>query len=321
MLRKKFAITVLLALALLPAFVFLNQTFAQTTDPQKQKAETLLAILEETNTTIISTFKELENKNITSPQAQTKYTQGLVKVNESLRFVAQDNFDEACIEAVLAMQKFEDTLKLLEEASPSDSNPTTTEMVTMLRANIARAVTYIEKLENMTARAKDAGYNTFSIENQIAESRHYLRNAAQKLRVLNLEGATEDLREAEEVLDDLIENVTQLINRVSESNAQRYLQAAEDRVFAAKARISVSATLTPKEKEEALTALDNSETKLDNAKDLIQANNVDDAIQELEEAKKWEEASNTTVNAVSVTPSNSADVVEKLPTTRTLDSN
>jgi hypothetical protein len=320
LLRKKFAITVLLALALLPAFVFLNQTFAQTTDPQKQKAETLLAILEETNTTIVSTFKELENKNITSPEAQTTYTQGLVKVNESLRLVAQDNFDEACTEAVLAMQKFEETLKLLE-ASPSDSNPTTTEMVTMLRANIARAVTYIEKLENMTARAKDAGYNTLSIENQIAESRGYLRNAAQKLRVLNLEGATEDLCEAKEVLDDLIEHVTQLINRVSESNAQRYLQAAEDRVLAAKARISVSATLTPKEKEEALTALDNSETKLDNAKDLIQANNVDDAIQELEEAKKWEESSNTTANAVSVTPSNSADVVEKLPTTRTIDSN
>jgi hypothetical protein len=204
------------------------------------------------------------------------------------------------------MQKFEQTLRLIEAASPSDSTPTTVEAAAILRTNINRAVTYIEKLKTMADKAAAAGYNTLAVEKQLAELEHYLRNATQKLRSLNLEEATQDFATAENLLDDLMEYVGRLTNVVSESNAQRYLQVAKSRVAAAKASVSVSATLTAEAKEDALSALSKSETNLANAEDLIEANNVDDAIAELEEAKRWEETSNTaSVSATSVSPSSS----------------
>jgi len=103
---KKMAVTVLVALALSTTFIVLNQTFAQNTDPQKQKAETLIRIFEENNMTVLSVFSELEEKNITPPDgAQAIYNQGLVYATEAENLLKQENFGEACTKAVEAMQK------------------------------------------------------------------------------------------------------------------------------------------------------------------------------------------------------------------------
>ena len=74
---------------------------------------------------------------------------------------------------------------------------------------------------------------------------------------------------AKTLLDDLMEHVSRLTNLVSKSNVQRVsCRQAENRLSITRADISVSATLTAKEKEDALTALNNSETSLSNARDL-----------------------------------------------------
>lgn len=301
---KKLAITILLALILSTTVGILNQTYAQTTDPQKQKAETLTAILEDTNTKIVSAFNKLDEKNITAPEAQTAYNQGLAQANEATSLVTQEKYSEACNKAVEAMQNFEETLLLLEAALPFDATPiTVAEAAIILRANITRRVEYVERLEKMADKAATAGYNTLVVEKQLEEIKQHLGNATRKLRALNLEGATEELCTAESLLDDLVEYVARLTNLVTESNTERYLQEAEVRVAIAKVNITLSATLTPETKEDALTALNNSEISLANARDLIDNSKVDDAIEELEEAKRWEEESDNTVSAVSVTPS------------------
>lgn len=304
MLIKKMAAIVLLVLALSTTFIVLNQTFAQNTDPQKQKAETLFSIIEQTNMTVLSAFSELEQENITPPDgAQTLYDQGLVHATESQSFLQQKDFSEASDQAVLAMKKFEETLRLLESALPLDAIPSTVETALNLKANITRVVNYVEKLENMTKKASTAGYNTLGFEKKLNEINSYLENATRKLRVLNLDGADSDLVIAKTLLEDLRAHVSRLTNLVSKSNVQKYLAEAENRLSATRADISVSATLTAKEKEDALTALNNSETSLSNARDLIEDSNVDGAIEELEEAKRWEAESTATTSAVAVAPS------------------
>lgn len=307
MLIKKMAVTLLVALALSTTFVVLNQTFAQSNDPQKQKAETLLDILEENNMSVLSAFSELEQKNITPPEgAQSLYDQGLVYATDAQELLEQENFGDASNKAVLAMQQFEEALLLLESVLPLDSTPSTVEAALNLKANITRVAAYVEKLEIMAQKASTAGYNTLGVEKRLTEITSFLHNATQKLQVLDLDGATNDLDSAEALLDELIENVSRLTNLVSESNVQRYLTQAEDRLSVVRADISVSATLTAKEKEDALTALNNSEASLSNARDLIEDSNVDDAIDKLEEAKRWESESTTAISAVAVTPSASS---------------
>jgi len=300
------AVIVLVTLALSTTFIVLNQTFAQNQDPQKQKAETLFSILEQNNMSVLSAFSELEQKSITPPDgAQILYDQGMVHTTESQTFLKQKNFDEASAQAVLAMKKFEEALRLLEPVLPLDATPSTVETALNLKANITRVVNYVERLENMIQRASTAGYNTLGVEKQLNEINSYLENATRKLRVLNLNGAASDIVIAKTLLEDLMDNVSRLTNLVSKSNVQTYLAEAENRLSATRADISVSATLTAKEKEDALTALNNSETSLSNAQDLIEDSNVEDAIEELEEAKRWEAESTATISAVAVAPSSS----------------
>ena len=73
MIIKKVAITVLLALVLSTTFTFLNPTLALTNDPQKQKAETLLSILDNNNMSIMLAFSKLDAQNITVPNAETAF--------------------------------------------------------------------------------------------------------------------------------------------------------------------------------------------------------------------------------------------------------
>ena len=301
---KKVAIIVLLTLVLSMTFTVLNPALALTNGDQKKKAETLLNILDNDNTSIIEAFSKLDAQNITVPNAETKYNEGLEHAEKAFRLMNEENFSEASIEAVEAMQKFEDTLRILEDASPVEPTETevTAEDAISLKANITRAIEHARRLENLTAKAATAGYNTAAIEKTLSEVKQHLENATRKLYTLNLDGATEELLIAKTLLDKLKQPFDKLTNLVKASNTEKYLEEAEIRVSATKANITLSAALTPEIKKDAITALNNSEASLANARDSIENNNVDEAIEELEEAKKWEEESNRAISAVAATP-------------------
>ena len=65
-------------------------------------------------------------------------------------------------------------------------------------------------------------------------------------------------------------------------------------------------------KTRAITALNNSESNLENARDLIEENKVDDAISKLEEAKRWEDESQKYLPALTATPTG-VEAVDKSP--------
>jgi hypothetical protein len=320
---KKVAIIVLLTLVLSMTFMLLNPTLAQTNNNQKQKAETLLNILGNTNMSIVEAFSRFNAQNILVPQtAETTYTEGLAHAEEAVRLMNQENFSEASVEAVKAMQKFEETLKLLEDASPVEPTETeaTAEEAISLKSNITRAIEYTERLENLTAKAATAGYSTTAIENKLSEIRQHVENATRELSAMNLDGATEELRRAKTLLDELKNPFDRLTDLVKASNTEKYLEAAEIRVATTRANITSSAALTSETKEDAIAALNNSEASLADARDSIENNNVDDAIEELEEAKKWEEESNRAVATVAATPTAVAPTTDSLTRAETTKS-
>jgi hypothetical protein len=309
---KKVAIITILTLVLSMTFTVLNPTLALTNEDQKQKAETLLKILDNDNISIALAFSRFDAQNITMPNAETTYNEGLAHAEEAFRLMNEGNFSEASIEAVEAMQKFEETLRILEDASPVEPTETevTAEEAISLKANITRTIEHVERLENLTAKAATAGYNTSAIEKRLSEVKQHLENATRKLYTLNLDGATEELLIAKTLLDELREPFARLTNLVKASNTEKYLEAAEIRVSATKANITSSAALTPEIKEDAITALNNSEKNLATARDFIENNDVDEAIEELEEAKKWEEESNRAIASVAATPTSVAPTTE-----------
>ena len=313
--KKAAMLLVLLTLVLSISFAVLNPTLAQENGIQKQKAETLLTILSNDNRSIVEAFSSLEAQNVSAPAtAQTAYNEGLEHAEEAFRLMNQERFGEASVEAVEAMNKFGETLRILESASPVE--PTETEVaaedIISLNANITRAIEYAERLENLTARAKTNGYNTTAIEWSLSEIKQHLRNATRELAALNLEGATEELLNAKMLLEELKAPFDRLTNLVKTANIEKYLEEAEDRLSATRENITQSTTLTAAAKEDAIAALNNSETSLTNARNSIGQNDVDDAIADLEEAKKWEEESKRALTAANVTP-NSVSPTDESP--------
>ena len=290
--QKRAAVFFLVILILSTTAIFLNQTFATTSSEQNS------------NTTITSAFSRLDSQNLTAPTAQTTYNEGLVHAKEAASLIEEENFSEACTEAVAAMQKFEETLQLLENISPE--SPTDAEIVAeeaiSLKASITRTTEQLQRIENLTTKASEAGYNTTAIQKRIREINTYLETATQQLLNTNLEEATQALSTAKTLLDGLSQAITRLTTLVTESNTEKYLNEAQVRVSEAKQNITLSATLTAEAKQEAITALNNSEASLTNARDLIENDNVDEAIDELNEAKKWEEESTRVISPVASTP-------------------
>lgn len=314
--KKKAATIVLVSLVLSMTFMVLNPTSAQTNDSQKQKAETLLTILGNDNTTIVEAFSNFDAQNISVPTtAQTAYNEALTHAEEAFRLMNEKKFEEASIEAVETMKKFEETLRIMESASPMEQTETevTAEDVISLKANITRATEYAERLENLTARAKTRGYNTAAIERKLSEIKQHLRNATRELHALNVSGATEELVNAKTVLAELQAPFDRLTDLVKSSNIKKYLEAAEGRVSETKENITQSTTLTAAAKEDAIVALNNSESSLADARASIRNNNVDAAIKDLEEAKEWEEKSKRAITAVTATP-NSVSATDKSST-------
>jgi hypothetical protein len=323
---KNFAFTVLLALVLSTTFTFLNPTSAQTSDAQEQKAQKLLTILENNNMSITQALSRLDSQNVTANEAKTVYNEGLAHASQATNLLNEEKFSEACNEAVVAMQLFEETLRLIENASPVE--PTEAEIVAeeaiILKANITRAMEHVERLEKLTQRAARAGYDTEAIDKKILAVKRYLEDIRVELSSGNLQYTVEQLHIVKKLLDDLNGYVDRLTANVTASNTEKYLNAAEVRVSEAKQNITLSATLTAASKEAAIAALNQSELSLSNARDKIDQDNMDEAIDELEEAKKWEEESTRaitadSVNSTSVTPTNEKDAPTKDSATTTND--
>jgi hypothetical protein len=291
---KKVATVMLLTLILAMVLVYLNPTLAQSNQEQKQKAETLINILGPVNASITEAKDRLASQKIPVPQAaETEYNEGVAHAEEAANLLNTEHYAAASAEAVEAMQKFKDTLLILQEASPTEPTETeaTAEGVINLKANITRAYEYIERVENLTAKARTAGYNTTDIDDKVLLVKEHLENATDELDALNLNGATQQLQDAKNVLEELKEFYIRLVNRVKLVNTQRYLEEIAKRVNETKTNIANTATLPTQNRTDALSALDNSESSLEKAGDSIENGNVDDAIDELEEAKKWEDES------------------------------
>ena len=299
--QKKAAIIVLLTLVFSTTFVVFNPTMGQANSSQKLKAQTLFSILSYDNTTIIQAFSNLDAQNLTVPQtAQTAYNEAVAHAEQAFSLMNQENFSEASVKAVEAMKKYEETLRILESEAPTEQTEAevTAEEVIRLKSYINRAAEYAERLQNMTNLAKARGYNTAQVERKLSEVKQHLQNATSELRALNLDGATEELLSAKTLLEELKQLFGRLTHLVKTANIEKYLEDAEVRVYATKANITKSTNLTAAAKDDAIAALNNSAASLADARASIGQNNVDDAIEDLKDAKKWEEESKRALVAV-----------------------
>ena len=301
--RIKLSIITLIVVFLVTIPIFLTPSSAQIAEQQKQKAETLLSILETNNKTISSELIKLDDQNISLGIMEDTFQLGLIQLREAQNLFNLEMYNESCNVAILALQNYETVLKEIENALSTEPTPTEifANQIILIKANITRTYDFVLRLENLTNKIKIFGYKTDSIDRELLKIKGILKNATQNLRSLDIETAKENLITAKILLQNLNESISRLKNLVNEANTLTYLEDSETRISEIKTDINLSPSLTPEIKEEAITALNNSETNLENARELIEVKQVDDAIQKLEEAKKWEEESKRIIASVNET--------------------
>ena len=168
---------------------------AQTSDIQRQKALTLISILINNNSTITSTLHNLDSESIQFSEAETVYNEGLFYFIQATNLFNEEKFSEACTEAVVAMQKFKETLQLIENSGTIESVESVilAQEIINLKANISRTVEHVARLENLTQKAAKAGFDIVALDKKILEVKQYLKNVLGELCNSNLKGATEQL--------------------------------------------------------------------------------------------------------------------------------
>jgi hypothetical protein len=283
---NKITVPTLILLTLL-AFISTSVLAAtqQATTP-KEKADALLSLLKNANSTVTDVFQQLEVENIEVPQTSlNEYNQAVALAEEAANLYEAGNYLEASGKIVQALQRLKETLRIIYENTnlkPSETD-VTLERAASLNSSINRCQDQLQQIEQLVQVAATAGLNTSSLETAIATAKSLLFNASSELEQRNFEAATNNVTEAK----NLIERMTLMLNdwavELKTPRLESYINQTETRLTALRAEAtSVSNSAS-------LTALNQAETSLNLAKDYLEKQLFNQTVTELVNAKESEE--------------------------------
>ena len=297
---KRFGIIVLFPLILL-APSFLNATNARN-DEKARNAKALLDIVEATSAGVKETFDELESAGILVPDdAAELYREGFEITEEASGLMGLGDDSGASSAAVEALQRFKSALQIVYRILPKtpDEAEVIAERIISLKVTVNRIYEYVRRLEQLTARAQDAGHNCTTLKKLIYEAEIRLEKAYEKLDGLDIEGASRELASSKALLNQSLVLYRRLSSNVKLAKAEVFLTEAEARFAVLRANITAASLRLPEEEKNAtLVALNKAVYRLQNARVFMEATRVDETIEELVEYKERVEESLKYVQAV-----------------------
>lgn len=300
---KRLVMLVCIILALSVPLAYLNMTWAQVNRDEDLVAETLLSILDEVDDRVLEAFKQLGTIGISVPEeARTSYQYGMVLANDAIILFKDGNSGEASKKATEALQEFKEALMVAQEALQEEPSGTeiTAEKSLILRDSIRRIWEHTRRLENMAKLVTAEGYNSTILDAMIKETKRILEEATNKLEAEDLDGTANDLDMAKVLVLQSEEQLRRLTEDMKTDRIQAYMTETEKRISDLKEEVdSLSNQLPTQIKDASLTALNEAEDSIQNAKDLLEKEMINESIDELTEAKeKEEEAINLISSAV-----------------------
>lgn len=280
---KRLGILVLFPLILL-APSFLNATNAQN-DEKARNAKALLDIVEEADAGVKETLDKLESAGILVPDDAAKlYREGSESAEEASNLMASRDYTGASSAAVEALQRFKSALRIVYEILPKtpDEVEVIAERIISLKVTVSRTYEYVKRLEQLTARAQDAGHDCATLKKLIYEAEIRLEKAYEKLDGLDIEGASRELASSRSLLNQSLVLYRRLRSSVKLAKAEVFLTETEARFTVLKTNITAASLRLPEEEKNAtLVALNKALYRLQNAKVLMEATQVDETIEEL----------------------------------------
>lgn len=159
------------------------------------------------------------------------------------------------------------------------------ERAVRLRTAIDRAYAFLDRINATADRLEDEGYDVEEIRLNLDEANETLIEAVVLLDLFDIEGATEKVATAREILDMTMDLLHSMAKKVKEVKAERFLEYMERRIISMNEKIyrlrnGVAAGAVVS----ATAMLQNTKRKLQSIRTQLVAGDVVDAIEELDDA-------------------------------------
>jgi hypothetical protein len=185
-----------------------------------------------------------------------------------------------------------------------------------LQSAIDRAQAQLQRLENLTSLAASTGYNTTTLEVNIETIKALLTNASRNLNQQNFEAASNNIEEANTLIENLLSHVNTFAATLKIQRLNAYVAQTEARLAALRTEATTAQNAA------SLTALNNADADLANAKEYLEKQQINETLNALASSKASEEKAAAYLNppaAVSDTPSPSkSPTTSNAPTTDSL---
>lgn len=282
-----------LGLVLSAALVPSSNVVGESLVTPQTRTGALLAIVEQANATVAEIFSDLRTRGLLIPPAALDlYDDGRGAAAEAFRLYDLGRYEEARSTAVEALQKFKAALDVAytEVQDPATQIPSATELVRRLNHSITRGFQHLKAVENLAHILKAHGYDTTFLEIQIQAARGLLHKALGELRRHRFMLVDSTLELVRELLEALRARLAAIAAQLKVSQLVTFIGAVETRLTRLRGTIlSLSSELSPEATNASLAAVEDAEQSLDQARSLLEGQQVNAAINELVQSKASEE--------------------------------
>ncbi len=308
--KAKWFIILTLIVVTLSAFI-LASTQASLQQTTSEKTQDLFSLFQNANATVSKVLSQLEADDKTVPQASlNEYNQALVLAGESETLLQTGNYSEANEKIIQALQKLKKTLTIVDSAIPEQ--PTETEIslqrTVQLRSSINRYREQLERIENLTRLAASVGYNTTILEERIQTIKNLLNMAANNLEQKRFEAAAQNLAEAKNISDRILIAVNNFAADLRIQRIAAYIAKTQERLDA------IRETAEAFSNEASLAAVDNAEASLNNAKEYLEEQRINETLNELANSRASEDEAveylSPTASSFDATSNKASDAVK-----------
>jgi cytochrome c556/predicted Zn-dependent protease len=281
----KWIVLLTLIVVTLSAFALASTQASLQQNPEEKKQD-LFSLFHSANTTISQVFRQLEENGETVPQASLNaYNQALVLAGESESLMQTGDYSEANSKIVEALQKLKESLRIVDETVPQQ--PTETEInlerTVQLRSTINRYHEQLQRIENLTRIATSAGYNTTTLQEKISTIKNLLETASTNVEQQRFEQASENLAEAKTLSDRILTVINNFAADLKITRITAYINQTQQRLDA------IRETAEATSNEASLAAVDNAETSLNNAREYLEEQKINETLSELANSKASED--------------------------------
>jgi tetratricopeptide (TPR) repeat protein len=283
----KWLVILALIMVALSALVLASSSASiQQTTATSDKTQNLFSLFQKANSTVAEIFRQFKTDGKTIPQASlNEYDQALVLAEESKSLLQAGNYSQADSKIVQALQKLKEALRIVYTAIPEQ--PTETEIsferTVQLKSSINRYYEQLQRIENLTRFAAAVGYNTTALEAKIQTIKSLLDRASNNIDQKRFEAASDNLAEAKTFIDRLVDALNNIAANLKIQRLETYIAQTEVRLD------EIRETAISLSNDASLIALNNAETSLDNAKEYLEKQRINETLSELANSKESEE--------------------------------